>query len=316
MVTNKTHTFRFEYRKDSSGNHGLDTAWVDNVRMYNSSPLGTSNVTSLFNRTDSLSSEDWTAGGTAGGFVIGKPRPPLSAGRPGAQYGANSTSSSMERTVKWSSCSPACPKWLGAMQFQYFVDSQSGDDYLNVYIDNVKQDLDAKLKGTQGISGLNQYGSIRLPIKSSGNHTIKFEYSKDGSLSHGRDTAKIDHRYIASLAMAIFWSNIASVDVTGIARRSASLWPDSWPDRVDISYGFGKGWVVNRATPVAFYVPKQLVGSALFPHYQIFWEPLIDGVFNDDKEYRNPTRTDLFNIGNPGAEMGKLRAREFQRALS
>ena len=114
--------------------------------------------------------------------------------------------------------------------------------------------------------------------------------------------------------MAIFWSNIASVDVTGIARRSASLWPDPWPDRVDISYGFGKGWVVNRATPVAFYVPKQLVGSALFPHYQIFWEPLIDGVFNDDKEYRNPTRTDLFNIGNPGAEMGKLRAREFQRA--
>jgi hypothetical protein len=304
VTTGATHTIRFAYLKNGSLSRGLDTAWVDNVRIYNSS-ASVKIVTSLFNTTDSLSAVGWTPGGMGGGFVIGKPRQDLSAGRPGAQYGANSTSSYMERTVTWPACSPSCPKWLGAAQFDYYVDSQAGHDYLNFYIDNVKQDLDPTLAGTQGISGLNKFGSIRLPVATSGSHTIKFEYLKDGSLSHGRDTAKIDLVTLYSGNGNILEQHTFSgrdINTTPIKATVAGVaGPIEWS-----SGGYGNGWVVNRATPAPFYVPKQTVGSALFAHYETFLEPLMDGVFKDSKEYRNPTRTDLFNVANPGAEMGKL----------
>nr|WP_147665148.1 fibronectin type III domain-containing protein [Candidatus Prometheoarchaeum syntrophicum] len=72
----------------------------------------------------------------------------------------------------------------GSLQFWYSVSSESGWDYLNLYIDGVLSGL--------SISGTVPFTEFTQAI-SEGLHTIRWTYSKDGSVSDGSDCAWIDY---------------------------------------------------------------------------------------------------------------------------
>ena len=76
----------------------------------------------------------------------------------------------------------------GVVQFWYRVSSESSFDYLRFFIDNVEQDeWSGAVNWTQASYNLNP-----------GQHTLRWTYSKDGSVSSGEDTAYIDEVYIGN----------------------------------------------------------------------------------------------------------------------
>lgn len=70
----------------------------------------------------------------------------------------------------------------GSITFTYKVSSESGYDYLRFYIDNVE-------KGSW--AGSSGWTEVSYTV-SAGNHTFKWEYEKDGSVTNGSDCGWID----------------------------------------------------------------------------------------------------------------------------
>ena len=74
----------------------------------------------------------------------------------------------------------------GSLSFWWKVSSESGYDYLRFYVDGVEQ------TGVAGISGTVDWTQVSGIVIPSGSHTIKWEYSKDGSVSAGSDAGWVD----------------------------------------------------------------------------------------------------------------------------
>ena len=76
----------------------------------------------------------------------------------------------------------------GTVNFWYRVSSESNYDYLRFYIDNVQQGQ---------WSGVVPWtmGSYNV---TAGNHTLRWEYSKDGSVNSNEDAVFIDDVYISN----------------------------------------------------------------------------------------------------------------------
>lgn len=72
----------------------------------------------------------------------------------------------------------------GDINFWYSVSSEGGYDYLRFYIDDV-------LQTGASWSGTIDWTQVSFPV-TSGNHTFRWTYSKDGSVSSGSDTAWVD----------------------------------------------------------------------------------------------------------------------------
>lgn len=83
----------------------------------------------------------------------------------------------------------------GNVTFDAKVDSESGFDFLRFYIDGVEQDLDTASATRKGISGSVDWTGYTFPV-TAGDHTFKWSYTKDGSVSNGADTAWIDNAVI------------------------------------------------------------------------------------------------------------------------
>ncbi len=82
------------------------------------------------------------------------------------------------------------------VEFYWKVSSESSYDYLRVYVDGALQD---------SISG--EVGWVQKSVSvSSGSHTIKFTYDKDGSVSSGSDSGWIDQVEIVSCGGGGGWS--------------------------------------------------------------------------------------------------------------
>jgi hypothetical protein len=92
-----------------------------------------------------------------------------------AQAGAvsDSQSSYMETEVTGS----------GALSFYWKVSSESNYDYLSVWIDGVRQNR---------ISGSTDWSEVTLNIEGGGEHSVKWLYEKDSSVSSGDDTGWVD----------------------------------------------------------------------------------------------------------------------------
>jgi cysteine-rich repeat protein len=75
----------------------------------------------------------------------------------------------------------------GAVMFWYKVGSEEGYDYLYFYIDDVQQG--------DGWSGQVAWAQANYPV-TTGVHTFKWSYSKDGSLTYYEDAAWIDEVFI------------------------------------------------------------------------------------------------------------------------
>jgi cysteine-rich repeat protein len=75
----------------------------------------------------------------------------------------------------------------GVVRYWYRVSSESNYDYLRFYVDNVEQG--------GGWSGEVPWTQAQYNIPA-GNHTFRWVYSKDGSLSNGSDKTWIDEVYV------------------------------------------------------------------------------------------------------------------------
>lgn len=137
----------------------------------------------------------------------------------GTQPPGTVTTSYMERTLTW----PAGSSQL-RLEFDYFVDSEVGWDKLRVLIDGVEQ---------WTMSGRSRYGHARVPISSSGNHIVRFEYRKDHSVDLGLDTAWVDN--VAAVAAS------GRVSRDGFSERGLDA-PNNWTVG-----GHSGGWTVAAA---------------------------------------------------------------------
>jgi subtilisin family serine protease len=99
----------------------------------------------------------------------------------------------------------------GNITFYYKVSSESGYDYLRFYIDDVQQ---AQWSGAAG------WAAATYPV-SSGSHTFRWTYSKDGSVDSGSDCAWLDH--IILPPMGTYYApprNLAATSGNGVVNLS------------------------------------------------------------------------------------------------
>ena len=88
--------------------------------------------------------------------------------------------------VSWLQTSVTGPN---SVSFWWKVSSESGYDYLRFYIDSVEQ--------AGKISGNVDWQQKTFPIPA-GSHTLKWQYSKDGSVNTGSDCGWVDQVTLSS----------------------------------------------------------------------------------------------------------------------
>jgi len=102
---------------------------------------------------------------------------------------ANSSGGTLpDGAITWLETGVTMPS-TGYLNFQWKVSSESSCDYLVICIDRVtcdRNNYDDRIAGSVG------WTTKSLPL-SSGNHTIRWAYSKDGSVSSGSDTGWVDN---------------------------------------------------------------------------------------------------------------------------
>ena len=163
-IATGTHTLKWTYSKDSSVSSGSDCGWVDKLEVVaaTTDPLAEAvdypGLTFTLSGTGSWYSQTTTTyygGDAAQSPVI-----------------THSQSSSMQTTISGKT----------SVKFYWRVSSESGYDYLRFYIDGV-------LKNS--ISGSTSWAQKSYTV-TTGTHTLKWTYSKDGSVSSGSDCGWVD----------------------------------------------------------------------------------------------------------------------------
>jgi hypothetical protein len=256
------HVVRFSYEKDGSVDVGRDTAWVDNV--VTNSPAGVADSFHFLER-GLTTPPGWTAAGHGGGWTVAAKQQPRGLGRPASHsfldYQMDPSTSWAEKTISFPSPGYAVVK--------YFVDSEAGYDYFRI-----------KLNGglVHEVSGLSKGGYARVNVPSPGNHTFRFEYTKDTSVDLGLDLARVDRIQFFDSSGKLFASEDFDGEAVGV--------PSSWN-----CGGSGGCWDVRALMPPRAYVAVQ---GPLFT-------PGIDGDINPEaspiKEYENPVVFRLPDFG-------------------
>ena len=98
--------------------------------------------------------------------------------RPAAMLNQHGQTSWLERTIVF-------PVGTNSIEFDYFVDSEAGKDFLRVYVNDLVNPL-------WSMSGLNRRGRQRLNVATSGSVKVRFAYQKDAAGTEGTDTAWVD----------------------------------------------------------------------------------------------------------------------------
>jgi hypothetical protein len=265
-----TVRIRFDYMKDGSVSVGGDYATVDNVRAsVNGFGVGSDSF-NVKSGTPGIP-YGWTAGGTAGGWRIYAPPRPRGIRRPNAQYGVNNSTSELSKQITWPTNGPH------TLSFDYFVDSETNYDYLKVYDGQTL---------VFSKSGRNQAGTETIPLSSGGLHTIKFQYTKDSSVSSGLDTARVDNIVAKSHGMVFERFTFNGIPVGGLPSPEWS------------GGGTAGSWVVWPTTNHKTFVPRQVLPE----------EPEIDALYQPDTtatpEYP-PNLTTAIALPDYGSEPGE-----------
>ncbi|MCK4761635.1 MAG: PKD domain-containing protein [Candidatus Aminicenantes bacterium] len=159
-----THTLKWSYTKDGSVSSGSDRGWVDKLEITAPAADAIAEAVDYPALTFSLSGNgDWFPQTTTTYFDGG------------AAESANivdSQTTTMETTISGKT----------SVKFYWKVSSESNYDYLRFYIDGVEQDQ---------ISGTVDWTQKTYTV-SSGAHTLKWSFTKDGSVSSGSDTGWVD----------------------------------------------------------------------------------------------------------------------------
>lgn len=220
-VSPGTHTLRFSYVKDSSLSRGMDTAYVDDVRILRADG-------SHSDYSFGADASGWTSGGFGGGWGWRKLRAQRSIRRPIGQafagYTSSSSSSYIERSIVW----PAGTR--NRLGFTYFVDSEAGWDFFRVLVDGAVVFSE---------SGFKQ-GYRELPV-TGGAHVVRFEYAKDTSVDAGRDVAYVETVFALGSSGAFEKHDFSGLEVGAV--------PFGWA-----SGGSAGGWLVDEVEPPRAYV--------------------------------------------------------------
>ena len=148
----------WEYKKDGSMEDDIDNAWIGAVKISSSSSSFDHMINTGFDYTQNLGGDE-------------NPFPLYGGSR--LQFGTikDNETSSYEVVVNYPEES--------VVAFMYRVSSESNNDKLKFYIDNVEQ---------QSWSGEINWSHYKQNI-SAGSHTFKWEYSKNGSVTRYNNTA-------------------------------------------------------------------------------------------------------------------------------
>ncbi|MCP5046210.1 MAG: hypothetical protein GY940_03500 [bacterium] len=167
-LTSGSHTLKWVYDKDASVSSGTDAGWVDKVEFVTPTP----STDPLAEAVDDTSLTFTTSGnGTWASQTTTTHTGGDAAQSPTITH---NQSASMETTVSG----------FTSVKFHWQVSSESGYDYLRFYIDGSLQD---SISGTGG-------GWVQKSYSvSSGSHTLKWTYDKDGSVSSGSDAGWVDN---------------------------------------------------------------------------------------------------------------------------
>ncbi len=159
-----THTLKWSYTKDTSVSSGSDCGWVDKLEITAPASDPIAEAVDYPGLTFTLSGNaNWFSQTTTTYY-----------GGDAAQSGdiADSQTSTMETTISGKT----------SVKFYWRVSSETNYDYLRFYIDGVQQ---------ASISGSTSWAQKTYTV-TSGSHTLKWSFTKDGSVSTGSDCGWVD----------------------------------------------------------------------------------------------------------------------------
>jgi PKD repeat protein len=163
-ITAGTHTLKWSYTKDVSVSSGSDCGWVDKLEITAPASDPIAEAVDYPGLTFTLSGNaNWFSQTTTTYY-----------GGDAAQSGdiGNNQTSTMETTISGKT----------SVKFYWRVSSETNYDYLRFYIDGVQQ---------HSISGSTSWAQRTYTV-SSGTHTLKWSFTKDGSVSSGSDCGWVD----------------------------------------------------------------------------------------------------------------------------
>jgi Zn-dependent metalloprotease len=164
-IATGTHILKWSYTKDGSVSTGSDCGWVDKVE------IGDPAADPIAEALD-IAGQTFTLTGNANWFPQSTTTHDGSDAAESGDIG-NSQTSSMETTVTGP---------LSNSSFWWRVSSETNYDYLRFYIDGVLQ---------AQISGSTSWAQRNFSV-GSGQHTLKWTYYKDYSVSSGSDCGWVD----------------------------------------------------------------------------------------------------------------------------
>jgi PKD repeat protein len=163
-ITAGTHTLKWSYTKDGSVSTGSDCGWVDKLEITAPAADPIAEAVDYPGLTFTLTGNaNWFSQTTTTYY-----------GGDAAQSGdiGNNQTSTMETTISGKT----------SVKFYWRVSSETNYDYLRFYIDGVQQ---------HSISGSTSWAQRTYTV-SSGTHTLKWSFTKDGSVSSGSDCGWVD----------------------------------------------------------------------------------------------------------------------------
>ncbi len=165
-ITSGSHTLKWEYDKDYSVSSGSDCGWVDKLE------LGTGGTSDPIAVAVDESSLTFSLSGDQEWFVT----------TADSYYGGSSVTVPAALNHNQSADMQTTVSGYTQVNFWWKVSSEASYDYLKFYIDGTLQD---QIAGTVG-------WTQQTYTVTSGSHTLKWEYDKDGSVSSGSDTGWVD----------------------------------------------------------------------------------------------------------------------------
>lgn len=161
-----THTLKWTYSKDGSVSSGSDCGWVDKLEVGDGTVV-TNNIGDAMD----LPTQNFTLSGN-GDWAVDNSI---------AYYDGDSIKSPAITHNQSASVETAI-SGVTQVKFYWKVSSETSYDYLRFYIDGALQD---------SIAGTVDWTQKTYSV-TSGSHTLKWTYSKDGSVSSGSDCGWVD----------------------------------------------------------------------------------------------------------------------------
>jgi PKD repeat protein len=159
-----THTLKWTYLKDGSVSSGSDCGWVDKLEITTPTADPIAEAVDYAGLTFTLSGTgSWYSQTTTTYYGGDAAQSPVIT---------HSQSSSMETSISGKT----------TVKFYWKVSSEASYDYLRFYVDGVLKD---------SISGTVNWTQKTYTVTTAA-HTIKWTYSKDGSVSSGSDAGWVD----------------------------------------------------------------------------------------------------------------------------